>query len=90
MVEIIGLVGGEPFYCPSNITYNSTEFYTACQVRAANFVAMWVFALLAVILMVTIPAGLFPHGDHEREMVKDKPIDVLGLWTNCDPVYHVK
>ncbi|CAG8736165.1 2107_t:CDS:2, partial [Dentiscutata erythropus] len=78
-------IGGAPFYCPSNVTYNSTEFYVACKIRAANFVSMWLFAILAIMLMVTIPAGIFPHDDTEREMIKDKQIDVLGLWTNCDP-----
>ncbi|KAF0377008.1 hypothetical protein F8M41_012666 [Gigaspora margarita] len=78
-------IGGEPFYCPSNIAYNSTEFYVACKIRAANFVSMWLFALLAILLMLTIPAGLFPRDEIVRDMTKDIPIDVLGLWTNCDP-----
>ncbi|CAG8589509.1 19189_t:CDS:1, partial [Racocetra fulgida] len=48
---------------------------------------MWSFAILAIILMITIPAGLFPHDEIQLEMTKNKPIDVIGLWTNCDPEY---
>ncbi|KAF0523429.1 hypothetical protein F8M41_015392 [Gigaspora margarita] len=76
-------VGGIPFYCPSNETYITSDYYKACQLRAANFIIMWTFFVLIVMLTIFIPAALFPHDEIDREKAQDKPVDFLSLWTDC-------
>ncbi|CAG8758916.1 17904_t:CDS:1, partial [Gigaspora rosea] len=39
----INEMGGIPFDCPGNYNYTTPIVRTACQIRAANLVFMWLF-----------------------------------------------
>ncbi|CAB5207577.1 unnamed protein product [Rhizophagus irregularis] len=45
-------MGDIPFFCPANYPYTSTLIRTACQVRAANLLIMWISPAVAFFLVI--------------------------------------
>ncbi|PKB92368.1 hypothetical protein RhiirA5_444977 [Rhizophagus irregularis] len=41
-----------PFFCPANYPYTSHLIRTACQVRAANLLIMWISPVVALIILI--------------------------------------
>ncbi|CAG8456181.1 5752_t:CDS:1 [Acaulospora morrowiae] len=72
-------IGTIPIYCPYDYDYPRHEFLLACQIRLINFIAMWLFAGIGTLLVIFIPAGIFPLDEEER--LKNKEIDFYYVWT---------
>ena len=47
-------MGDIPFFCPEEYPYSSHLIRTACQVRAANLLIMWIGPAIAVIIIVLV------------------------------------
>ncbi|RIA84795.1 hypothetical protein C1645_783353 [Glomus cerebriforme] len=47
-------MGDIPFFCPADYPYTSPLIRTACQVRAANLLLIWILAGLSVITILTV------------------------------------
>ncbi|EXX77692.1 hypothetical protein RirG_021510 [Rhizophagus irregularis DAOM 197198w] len=45
-------MGGIPFFCPVDYPYTSHLIRTACQVRAANLLIMWISPAVALFLVI--------------------------------------
>ncbi|CAB4412078.1 unnamed protein product [Rhizophagus irregularis] len=45
-------MGDIPFLCPANYPYTSHLIRTACQVRAANLLIMWISPAVAFLLVI--------------------------------------
>ncbi|RHZ48983.1 hypothetical protein Glove_535g32 [Diversispora epigaea] len=71
-----------PFNCPSDYSYPNHRYQLACQIREANFLAMWIFGGIGILLTIFIPAGVFPLSEEERE--KNPKIDFYYVWSG----YH--
>jgi hypothetical protein len=46
-------MGDIPFFCPANYHYSSYLIRTACQVRAANLLIMWISPSMAIFMIIT-------------------------------------
>ena len=46
-------MGDIPFFCPADYPYSSHVIRTACQVRAANLLLLWICPAI-ILLLVTI------------------------------------
>jgi len=45
-------MGDIPFFCPADYPYSSNLIRTACQVRAANLLIMWMSPAAALIIII--------------------------------------
>lgn len=45
-------MGDIPFFCPENYPYTSHLVRTACQVRAANLLIMWISPAVALFIII--------------------------------------
>ncbi|CAG8456198.1 5753_t:CDS:2 [Acaulospora morrowiae] len=59
-VLTINEMGDIPFSCPSDYSYSSTTIRTACQVRAANLISMWILEAISIIFVVAVFANWLP------------------------------
>lgn len=46
-------MGNIPFFCPANCHYSSNLIRTACQVRAANLLIMWISPSVAFFIILS-------------------------------------
>ncbi|RIA98196.1 hypothetical protein C1645_750513 [Glomus cerebriforme] len=45
-------MGDIPFFCPENYPYSSHLIHTACQVRAANLLIIWISPVLSLLVVI--------------------------------------
>ena len=45
-------MGNIPFFCPADYPYSSALIRTACQVRAANLLIMWLAPALSLFVLI--------------------------------------
>ncbi|CAG8457517.1 7639_t:CDS:2 [Scutellospora calospora] len=66
-----------PFGCPSNYDYKSEITKTACKIRAANFIFMWLYLAYAIFSLIIMCNLMF---DSQVE----KPITEIEIIENGD------
>ncbi|CAG8640510.1 1116_t:CDS:2, partial [Acaulospora morrowiae] len=59
-VLTINEMGNIPFSCPSDYPYSSEIIRTACQVRTANLISMWILEAISIIFVVAIFENWLP------------------------------
>ena len=51
-------MGDIPFFCPAEYPYSSQEIRTACQIRAANLLLLWISTAISAIIMFLVAIAL--------------------------------
>jgi len=50
-------MGNIPFFCPEEFHYSSNLIRTACQVRAANLLLLWITPAFTCIIIMALTIG---------------------------------